>query len=50
LQVTGVYGDTALGKHDFGLPVDTNPAYAGISDYAIWADMQNRIRDRLHYG
>lgn len=50
LEVTGVYNDTILGKHDFGLPIDTNGVYAGISDYSIWSDMQGRIRDRLTYG
>lgn len=50
LQVTGAYDDTILGRHDGGLPIDTNPAYAAISDYSIWADMQHRIEDRLRYG
>lgn len=50
LQVTGVYDETILGNHDMGLPIDSNPAYAVISDYSIWSDMQGRIRDRLRYG
>ena len=50
LQVTGAYDDTILGKHDLGAPIDTNPAYAAISDKSIWSDMQGRISDRLRYG
>jgi len=50
LQVTGAYDDTILGAHDLGSQHDTNPAYAAISDYSIWSDMQGRLRDRLRYG
>lgn len=50
LQVTGVYNDTILGRRDGGAPIDSNPAYAAISNYSIWADMQGRISDRLKYG
>jgi len=50
LQVTGAYNDTILGKDDGGLPIDTNPAYAEISDKSIWGDMAGRITDELRYG
>ena len=50
LEVTGVYSETILGRHDAGVPIDTNPPYAAISDLSIWADMQHRIEDRLRYG
>ncbi len=50
LQVTGAYDDTILGKHDFGAQINTNPAYAAISNYSIWSDMQHRIQDKLQYG
>ena len=50
LEVTGAYDDTILGKHDFGAPVESNPAFALITDKSIWSDMQGRFRDRLKYG
>ena len=50
LEVTGVYNDTILGKHDLGADVNTNGAYAIISDKSIWADMSGRIKDKLNYG
>lgn len=50
LEVSAAYEDTILGKHDLGVPVESNPAFAGIADVSIWSDMQGRIRDRLKYG
>ena len=47
-EVTGAYDSTILSS--LGFPGNTNPAYAGISDVSIWADMQYRLEDMMHYG
>ena len=47
-EVTGAYDETILSRMEF--PGNTNPAYAAISDYSIWADMQYRLEDMIKYG
>lgn len=47
-EVTGAYDATILDTLGFG--GNTNPAYAGISDVSIWADMQYRLEDMMNYG
>lgn len=47
-EVTGAYDSTIL--ETLGFPGNTNPAYAGISDVSIWADMQYRLEDMMNYG
>ncbi|WP_261166943.1 hypothetical protein [Microbacterium sp. Marseille-Q6965] len=47
-EVTGAYDETILGR--MGFEGNTNPAYAGISDVAIWSDMKYRLRDMMNYG
>lgn len=47
-EVTGAYDSTIL--ETLGFPGNTDPAYAGISDVSIWADMQYRFEDMMTYG